>query len=73
MADSPTFGSPHQMPAIRNSNELYLSWRALMGPLGFSRPQLWIAFLEPDNMMNPRLTQIEDIPRRADSKMSVRC
>jgi hypothetical protein len=57
------------MPAIRNSNELYLRWRALMGPLGFSRPQLWIAFLEPDNMMNPRLTQIEDIPRRADSKM----
>lgn len=57
------------MPAIRNSAELYLRWRALMGPLGFSRPKLWIAFLEPDNMMNARLTQIEDIPRRADSKM----
>ncbi len=40
-----------------------------MGPLGFSRPRLWIAFLEPDNMMSAQLTQIEDIPRRADSKM----
>jgi hypothetical protein len=40
-----------------------------MGPLGFGRPRLWIAFLEPDNMMSAPLTQIEDIPRRADSKM----
>jgi hypothetical protein len=69
MTDIPTLGRPHEMPAIRNSDDLCLRWRALMGPLGFSRPRLWIAFLEPDNMMSAQLTQIEDIPRRADSKM----
>ena len=69
MTDIPTLGLPHEMPAIRNSDDLCLCWRALMGPLGFSRPRLWIAFLEPDNMMSASLTQIEDIPRRADPKM----
>ena len=69
MTDIPTLGRPHEMPAIRNSDDLCLRWRALMGPLGFGRPRLWIAFLEPDNMMGAQLTQIEDIPRTADSKM----
>jgi hypothetical protein len=69
MTDIPTLGRPHEMPAIRNSDDLCLRWRVLMGPLGFSRPRLWIAFLKPDNMMSAQLTQIEDIPRRADSKM----
>jgi hypothetical protein len=40
-----------------------------MGPLGFSRPRLWLAFLEPDDTMSAHLTQIEDIPRWADSTM----
>jgi hypothetical protein len=57
------------MPAIRNSGDLCLRWRALLGPLGSGRPRLWIAFLEADNMMSAQLTQIEDIPRRADSRM----
>jgi hypothetical protein len=39
-----------------------------MGPLGFDQRLLWIAFLEPDGMMSPRLTQIEEIPRLADAK-----
>lgn len=57
------------MPAIRNSDELCLRWRALMGPLGFGRPRLWIAFLGGDNMMSAQLTQIEDIPGTADAKV----
>jgi hypothetical protein len=69
MTDIPTLGLPHEMPAIRNSDDLCLRWRALMGPLGFSRPRLWIAFLEPDNMMTAPLMQTEDIPRTADSGM----
>ena len=40
-----------------------------MGPLGFGRPRLWIAFLAPDNMMSAQLTQIEEIPRSADAAM----
>ena len=67
MTDIPTLGRPHEMPTIRNSNDLWLRWRALMGPLGFDRPKLWLAFLEPDNKMSGQLTQIEDIPRWADS------
>jgi hypothetical protein len=69
MTDTPTLGRPHEMPAIRNSDELCQRWRALMGPLGFGRPRLWIAFLGRDNMMSPQLTQIEDIPGRADAQM----
>jgi hypothetical protein len=68
MTDTPTLGPPHEMPAIRNTNDLCRRWRAVMGPLGFGQPLLWIAFLEPDGMMSPRLTQIEEIPRRADAK-----
>jgi len=67
MTDIPTLGRPHEMPAIRNSHELWLRWRAVMGPLGFGRPKLWLAFLEPDDKMSAQLTQIEDIPRWADS------
>ena len=40
-----------------------------MGPLGFGRPRLWIAFLEPSAMMSAQLTQIEDIPRWADPRL----
>jgi hypothetical protein len=69
MTDIPTLGLPQEMAAIRNSDDLCLRWRALMGPLGFSRPRLWIAFLEPNSMMTAPLTQIEDIPRTADSRM----
>jgi hypothetical protein len=69
MTDIPTLGRPHEMPAIRNPDDLCLRWRALMGPLGFGRPRLWLAFLEPDDKMSAQLTQIEDIPRWADSTM----
>jgi hypothetical protein len=69
MRDIPTLGRPHEMPPIRNSDDLWQRWRALMGPLGFGQPRLWLAFLEPDDKMSAQLTQIEDIPRWADSTM----
>ena len=47
------------MPALAGSD----------GATRFRPSRLWIAFLEPDNMMSAQLTQIEDIPRRADSNM----
>lgn len=67
MTNIPTLGPARELPPIRNSDDLYLRWRALMGPLGFGRPRIWIAFLGPDNMMSARLTQIEEIPRSADA------
>ena len=57
------------MPPIRNAEDLCLHWRALMGPLGFGQPRLWIAFIQTDDMMSPQLTQIEEIPRWADAKI----
>ncbi len=69
MTNIPTLGPPAELPPIRNSDDLCLRWRALMGPLGFGRPRLWIAFLAPDNMMSAQLTQIEEIPRSADPDM----
>jgi hypothetical protein len=57
------------MPPIRNSKDLCLHWRALMGPLGFGQPRLWIGLIRPDEMMSPQLIQIEEIPRSADAKM----
>jgi hypothetical protein len=57
------------MPAIRNANDLCRRWRAVTDSLGFGQPLLWIAFLERDGMMSPRLTQIEEIPRWADAKI----
>jgi hypothetical protein len=57
------------MSRVRSSEDLYQRWRALMGPLGFGQPRLWIAFLEPTSMMSAQLTQIEDIPRWADPQL----
>ena len=56
-ARNPQFQRP--MPALAGS----------AGAIRFWSSRLWIAFLEPDNMMSAQLTQIEGIPRRADSKM----
>jgi hypothetical protein len=58
MTDIPTLGRPHEMPAIRNSDDLCLRWRALMGPLGFGRPRLWLGFLEPEGKMSAQLTNV---------------
>jgi hypothetical protein len=68
MTDIPTLRPPNEMPPIRNAEDLCLHWWALMGPLGFGQPLLWIAFIQTDDMMSPQLTQIEEIPRWADAK-----
>ena len=48
MTDIPALRQPSEMPRVRSSEDLYQRWRALMGPLGFGQPRLWIAFLEPE-------------------------
>jgi hypothetical protein len=73
MTDIPALRQPREMPRVRTSDDLYQRWGALMGPLGFGQPRLWIAFLEPSGMMSAQLTQIEDISRWADLGYAVRC
>ena len=69
MTDIPALRQPHEMPRVRTFDDLYQCWLALMGPLGFGQPRLWIAFLEPSAMMGAQLTQIEDIPGWADPRL----
>jgi hypothetical protein len=69
MTDIPTLRPPHEMPPIRQNEDLCRHWRALMGPLGFGQPGLWIGFIAPDAMMSAQLLQIEEIPRWADAKV----
>lgn len=68
MTDIPILRPLHEMPPIRNAADLCLRWRALMGPLGFSQPRLWLALIQPDGMMSRRLRQIEEIPRWANAE-----
>jgi hypothetical protein len=69
MTDIPTLRPLQEMPPIRNAADLCLRWRALMEPLGFSQPRLWLTLIQPDDMMSRRLIQIEEIPRWADAEI----
>jgi hypothetical protein len=69
MTDIATLRHPGEMPPIRTSDDLCQRWRALMGPLGFGQPRLWIAFVEPSAMMSAQLTQIDDLPRSAEPQL----
>lgn len=51
-----------QMPKILTQHDLYQHWRALMGPLGFSRPLLWLCFIAADGRPAPVLSQVDDLP-----------
>lgn len=67
--DIPPLLSPEQMPPITDQAGLHLTWRALMGPLGFSRRQLWVLTIDGDR---PRgVTQIDEVPARLSDDMAV--
>jgi hypothetical protein len=66
MTDITTLRPSHEMPRIRNSQDLCLHWRTLMSPLGFSRPRLWIGLIQPNDRMRAEVIQIEEIPRGGD-------
>lgn len=51
---------PDQMPPITDQASLEHTWRALMGELGFSKPQLWLFFIAGDRP-GPVLN-VEDVP-----------
>lgn len=65
----PALRPPDQLSPIRSQDDLHQHWRALMGPLGFSKRTLWITFLDSDAMMTPLITQVEDAPRFPDRRM----
>lgn len=55
---------PDDLPPIRSQSDLERHWRALMGPLGFSKRTLWLMFVAPDGATVGRLTQIDLVPAR---------
>lgn len=60
--DVPTLLPPGQMPAVRTPADLQLTWRALMGDLGFTDRRLWLLFLGPGGRPLGPLLDIGDLP-----------
>ncbi|GAA1903095.1 hypothetical protein GCM10009773_33750 [Williamsia serinedens] len=52
--------------------ELRQRWRALMGPLGFSEPLVWVAPVHPDRTLHKALIQVERtlVPNRVSPTCS---
>ena len=48
---------------VYSAADLRQRWRALMGPLGFSRRLLWVSFLGPDRRLIKTLRQLPIGPR----------
>lgn len=60
--DSPPLLPPDQMPAIRSADDLLHTWRAILGPLGFTRRSLWLLFLTDAGRPAGPLLTIDDLP-----------
>lgn len=68
MDDHYPLRTPDAMPPIRDDRDLHRTWSALMGPLGFGQRRLWLAFIDETGRMNGALTQVDDLPARADDQ-----
>lgn len=60
--DVPPLLAPDQVPAIRSAADLRQTWRALLGPLGFSRRSLWLLFLTEEGHPSGPLLTVDDLP-----------
>jgi hypothetical protein len=54
--------APHFEMTISNKNDLSALWTRLMGPDGFGRRTVWLAFLDRDNRTLPMVVPIDDVP-----------
>ncbi|TIC85906.1 hypothetical protein E8D34_12455 [Nocardioides sp. GY 10113] len=63
-AGFPPLLPPDQMPPIVDQRSLERTWRALMGPLGFAGPQLWVMILAEGRPLG--LTKVEAAPLRPE-------
>lgn len=70
--DIPPLLPVQEMPPVRTQHHLYLHWRALMGPLGFSERLLWVSLLDDGGFQTPVLTQIADLPVDPDDELLTR-
>lgn len=69
--DIPPLRPAGQQPPIRTSHDLFQYWRALMGPLGFAKPRLWLTFITSGDVAVPQLTQVDALPRFPDQLLLI--
>jgi hypothetical protein len=63
--DVPELLPPDEMPPITDQMTLHRTWRALMGPLGFARRQLWVMHVGDDDRPLG-VVQIDEVPAELD-------
>jgi hypothetical protein len=59
--------TPHFEMIIRDNGDLPALWTKLMGPDGFGRRSVWLAFLDRDNRTLPVVIPIDDLPAEPDA------
>lgn len=67
--DIPDLLPREEQPPVRTQQDLFKYWQALMWPLGFSRPLLWLCFISSADRVAPVISQIEDLPRFPDREL----
>lgn len=65
----PSLTPPPETTPIRTQADLHNHWTRLMGPLGFSRRQLWLNILGCDGRPTAFLTQLTDLPPLPDEPL----
>lgn len=51
---------PDQMPPIVDQASLEHHWRALMGPLGFGRPRVWVLLVQGSRSL--MVSEVDELP-----------
>jgi hypothetical protein len=69
MDDLPDLLPPDRMPPIRTAEDLYDLWRALMGPHGQSRRNLWFQVLDADDRVTGVISRVDDVPEDPDGEL----
>lgn len=69
MNDIPELRPPHLTPPIRTEADLHRHWRALMGPYGQDRRNLWFLLLHADGRCTPVVTRVDDVPEHPERVM----
>jgi hypothetical protein len=69
MNDIPELLPPHLTPPIRNDADLQRLWKALMGPYGQDRRNLWFLLLHADGRPTPFISRVDDVPEHPDRIM----
>lgn len=65
----PPLRRPEQMAPILSDDDLRRHWRALTGPLGFTKRVLWLLFIDARHRATNVMTQVEDLPEMPDIEM----